>query len=240
MILFVVGTLAVVAFLAWGTYRTAQVLHLLPPTQNLLLLPVENVARLVLIGVCLAIGQASGIGYKQLGWTSLDLRRDLLLGGAVGIAVAAVLPPLTVLAVRLFGKQIYSPVVVLAIMPRSPAEWGLVPLALVPAVFLEELVFRSYLVGGFGLWIPPLVIALVASAAVGVMHLPQGSFSIVAATGMGLLLSVLFIATYSLVAPLVAHYIINLLQLIWASFDRSLLESYERTTAANADPSSHF
>ncbi len=225
MILFVLGTLAILVFLTWGTYQTAVYLRQVPVRFNLLLLPSENALRLVLILACLLLGQVSNLPYGQLGWQT-NLPRDLVLGLVVGVIVALVVPPLTQVAVNRFGKQIYSPVVVLHILPRSRREWLLVPFALISSVFLEELLFRSLLLGGFGSLAPPVGLAVLWSLLFGAMHLPQGTLGIAVAAGMGLLLSALFLATASLLAPFVAHYVINLVQIVWASFDRRLLEQY--------------
>jgi membrane protease YdiL (CAAX protease family) len=58
------------------------------------------------------------------------------------------------------------------------------------------------------------------------MHLPQGALGIVVAAALGLLFSWLFLATQSLVAPSIAHYLINLLQLVWASREKAWLETW--------------
>ncbi len=66
------------------------------------------------------------------------------------------------------------------------------------------------------------------------MHLPQGALGIVVAAALGVLLSALFLATSSLLAPFIAHYIINFLQLVWASKDKSWLESYAADTGSHS------
>jgi membrane protease YdiL (CAAX protease family) len=144
----------------------------------------------------------------------------------------------TVLAVRIFGKKIYSPVVVLAVLPRSGREWLVLPFALALSVLLEELLFRSLLLGGFGTIAPAAALAVVWSILFGLMHLPQGVLGMIVAGALGLLLSALFLATASLVAPLAAHYVINLLQLSLASLDKSWMENYRRS-AGDANASSH-
>ncbi len=226
MLVFVAGTLIILGFLAWGTYRSAQMLRYVPPSLNLLLLPPENVVRLVLIGVCLELGEVSGLPYARLGWKTGDLIADVAIGLLVGMLVAAIVPPLTQVAVRSFGKQVYSPIVVRSILPRTRRQWLLVPLALISAVFLEELLFRSLLLGGFGVFASPLVLAVGWSLIFGAMHLPQGSLGMVVASALGLVLSALFLVTGSLLTPFVAHYVINLVQLIWASLDRTWIDEY--------------
>jgi len=224
--IFVLGTLLLLAFLAWGTWHTARVLREFTPPFNLLLLPAENLLRLALIGACFWLGMQSGQSFAQLGWQSVNLARDVLAGFFVGVGCALIVPPLTHWAIARFGTSVYSPLVVLNILPRNAREWALVPLALVPAVFLEELLFRSLLLGGFGTLAPPLVLALVWSLFFGAMHLPQGALGIAVAAALGVILSFLFLATQSLLAPFLAHYLINLLQLAWAAREKTWLEQY--------------
>jgi membrane protease YdiL (CAAX protease family) len=234
MTIFVIGTLLLLAFLAWGTWRTAQALRDFTPDFNLLLLPIENILRVGLIGACLSLAYFSGQSFAQFGWQSLDLSRDLLAGCFIGIVCALSVPPLMRGAIARFGAAVYSPIVVQSILPRNQREWLLVPLALIPAVLLEELLFRSLLLGGFGAFAPPLLLALVWSMLFGAMHLPQGMLGIVVAAALGMLLSILFLATQSLIAPFIAHYIINLLQLVWAARDKSFGEKW------SADASRHL
>jgi membrane protease YdiL (CAAX protease family) len=231
MTLFVFGTLFLLAFLAWATWRTAQVLRELTPDFNLLLLPAENLLRFGLIAVCLGLARVSDQSLEQFGWQSLDLSRDVIVGFFVGMVIALIVPLLTHLVISRFGTSVYSPIVVKSILPRHRREWLLVPLALLPAVFLEELLFRSLLLGGFGSFAPPLLLAIVWSILFGAMHLPQGALGIVVAAALGLFLSFLFLMTQSLVAPFIAHYVINLLQLVWASHEKSWLENYDANTS---------
>ncbi len=234
MILFVVGTFIILTFLAWATFRSAAFLRETRPTFNLLLLPAENVLRLVLIGVCVWLAQFSGQPYARFGWDVTQPARDVVLGFASGIGVALILPPLTRWVVARFGARVYSPAVVRSILPRNRREWLFVPLALVPSVFLEELLFRSMLLGGLALVAPPALLAVVWSILFGAMHVPQGALGVVIAAALGMILSVMFLATASLLAPLIAHYVIDVLQLAWASRDKSWLESYEASTSGHS------
>jgi membrane protease YdiL (CAAX protease family) len=234
MSLFVVGTLVVLALLAWATYHTAQALRETRPDFNLLLLPAENFLRLALIAVCVWLGRTSGLSHAQLGWEWADASRDVVIGVGAGIFVALILPSLAHRAVARFGAGVYSPIVILCILPRNAREWLLVPLALVPAVLLEELLFRSLLLGGLAIFVSPFVLAIAWSLIFGAMHSPQGALGIVVAAALGLLLSALFLATASLLAPFLAHYVINFLQLVWASRDKTWLEKYATNTSSRS------
>jgi hypothetical protein len=59
------------------------------------------------------------------------------------------------------------------------------------------------------------------------MHQPQGALGVVAAGGLNVMLSLLFIWSGELLLPLTAHYVINLLQVAVASRRREWLENYE-------------
>ncbi len=233
MFLFVVGTLIILTFLCWATYRTAVFLRQVRLDFNLLLLPAENLVRLVLILVCVWLAEQSGQPYVRFGWDSAQPAHDFVVGLAVGVLVTLVLPPLTQWAVVRFGARVYSPIVVRSILPRNRREWLLVPLALVPSVLLEELLFRSLLLGGLAIFVSPVLLAILWSILFGAMHLPQGALGIVVAALLGLLLSALFLATASLVAPVIAHYVIDLLQLIVASRDKTWLENYEANASSH-------
>ena len=233
LIVFVIGTLALLIFLAWATFRSARLIREIPADVNLLLLPAENILRALLILACIGLGYISGLSFSQLGWSGVDLARDIVTGFLAGIMLAVLLPPLTHFAIRHFGPQIYSPLVILRVLPRMPHEWIFVPLALGSSVLLEELLFRSLLLGGFGFFLPPIFLAVAWSILFGVMHLPQGTLGIIAAGALGLILSALFLATQSLIAPFIAHYAINLLQIVWASLDRNWLEDLVGDTRGN-------
>jgi len=224
MTIFIFGTLALLIFFSFATWQSALVLRQIAITTNLLLLPGENILRLGMILVCVVLARVSGLSPDQFGWSADQIGSMALLGLAIGIVIALILPLLTRWAVARFGKQVYSPIVVLAILPRNRAEWFWVPLALAPAVLIEEVLFRSLLLGGFASFAPPLFLAVVWSVLFGAMHVPQGALGIVVAAALGLVLSILFLATASIIAPFVAHYGINLVQLIWAARDKSLLE----------------
>ena len=65
---FVGGVLLLTAFVGYGTFATARLLKHWQPDRNLLLLPAENVMRLILVGVCIGLGYLSGLGENALGW----------------------------------------------------------------------------------------------------------------------------------------------------------------------------
>lgn len=224
--LFVVGSLLVLGGLAWATYLSGRLLKSIPLHENLLLAPIENVVKGALVALCVGLGLLSGLAPAQLGWVSIAPARDLALGLGVGLVAQVVVNRLTLWAIAHYGKAIYSPVVMKNIYPRRRRDWLLVPAAMLLAVVLEELLFRSLLLGGLGTIVPPLVLVVLLGAVFGWMHSPQGTLGMVGTGGLGILLSLLFLVTGSLLAPLVAHYLINMLQLLRAREDWRWLQEY--------------
>jgi membrane protease YdiL (CAAX protease family) len=222
--LFAAGTLALTAFITWATYRSAQVLRQMQVDFNLLLLPAENLLRVGLVVACLILGWASGLPREQFGWTSHAPLTDLGIGLAVGILAQVILNVLTNWAISRFGPGIYSPVVILSILPRSRAEWAPVLLALFPAVLVEELLFRSLLLGGLAAAWPVPVLIVGTALLFGWMHSPQGWLGMIMTCAASLLFAALFLWRGSLLPPLGAHYVVNVLQLVIAHPRRDELE----------------
>jgi membrane protease YdiL (CAAX protease family) len=220
MLVLIGGSLALLGLVCWLTYASAQLLQRWETDVNLLLAPVENLARLAIIALCLLVGLASGVPAARLGWASRNLWLDVVLGLGFGFIVQVAVNWLTFRAVNTFGQDVYSPRVMQAILPRNRREQLLVPLALLPAALLEELLFRSLLLGGFSLFAPPLLLAAVFSLLFGLMHAPQGRFGIVVTAVVGFLLCLLFLWRWSLLPTVVAHYAINLRQLRTAEYRR--------------------
>lgn len=99
--------------------------------------------------------------------------------------------------------------------PDSPRGWALLLGVALPVVALvEELLFRAALVGALsvGFAISPWLLAAVSSAAFAVAHGAQGSAGIVVAGALGLALAATFVLTNSLLAVVVAHYLVNALE----------------------------
>jgi membrane protease YdiL (CAAX protease family) len=215
-LVFATGSLLLVTFLSWSTYQSGKILQENPPDTNLLLSTPENVARFVLVGLCIGLGLASDLDLTRLGWTLADPWVSLLKGAVLGVAVQIPLSWLTRAVVNRLGagKDIYSPVVVRLILPKTRREAALVALAFVPAVFMEEMLFRSLLVGGFSVLFNPWVLGLVWAMVFGSMHLPQGSLGMIATSFIGFILAGAFIVSGGLLVPIAAHYVINILQ-VW-------------------------
>lgn len=225
--LFVFGSLGLTVALAWATYQSGRLLRAVPVRENLLLAPVENIVKLVIVLLCVGLGLLSGASASRLGWTLDNGWRDLGLGLILGLITQLIANGVTMWAIKVWGKDIYSPVVMRNIMPRTRIEWLLVPAALFLAVVLEELLFRSLLVGALSEALPVSVLVITTAAIFGLMHSPQGTLGVILTGAMGLWLSILFIWSGGILLPLVTHFVINFLQLLKAQDKKAWLEEYE-------------
>jgi membrane protease YdiL (CAAX protease family) len=225
--LFVFGSLGLTVALAWATYQSGRLLRSVPVRENLLLAPIENVVKAALVLLCVGLGILSGASAAQLGWGVENGWRDIGLGLILGLVTQVAANAVTLWAIKVWGKEIYSPVVMRNIMPRTRGEWLLVPAALLLAVVLEELLFRSLLVGALSMTIPVAVLVIVTAAIFGLMHSPQGTLGVIMTGAMGLWLSLLFIWSGGLLLPLIAHFVINFLQLLKAQDKKAWLDEYE-------------
>jgi membrane protease YdiL (CAAX protease family) len=224
LVVFVAGTLTLTVFVSWATYRSALMLQQLEEVDiNLLLLPAENVLRVGLVVACLILGWVSGLPREQFGWISYAPLTDVVIGVAVGVVIEMPLNALTNWAIKRFGPQIYSPLVIRSILPRTREEWAPVLLALFPAVLVEELLFRSLLLGGMSVFIPVAVLVIGTALLFGWMHSPQGHLGMIVTAAISIVLAGLFLWRKSLLPALVTHYLVNVLQLLVAHRHRDRL-----------------
>ena len=219
--LFVIATLALSVFLGYGTFATARLLRTWQPERNLLLLPQENALRVLLAAGCVGLGLLSGVGPAVLGWRWQNWPRDALLGLGVGLALALGFYAATRLLLRLGGGRFYSPSVLEILLPRDRREFWLVLLAFAPSVLLEELLFRSLLIGGLTPLATPLALVIGMGVAFGLLHSPQGAWGMAGAGLAGIVFGLLFVQTGSLVAPLAAHYVAKSVQIGIATREQS-------------------
>lgn len=212
--------------LAWLTYRSHVLLKAFQPPFNLLLSPSESIARLVLVGLCLALAWLSGLPASQLGLSSAQPLQTIGLGLVIGLVSQVIVNGLTFWAIRRFGRNIYSPLVIRNILPRRPMEWFWLTLAFWPAVAMEELLFRSLWLGVFQDLAPLPFLIIGTSIVFGLMHQPQGVLGMLIAGLLNIFLGLLFVWSGELLLPLLVHYLINLLQVLVASRQREWLENY--------------
>lgn len=101
--------------------------------------------------------------------------------------------------------------------PDSAGGWVVLLGVVLPVIaVVEELLFRAAAVGVpvAGLGAPAWAMAVVASVAFALGHGAQGTAGILVTGGLGLALAGLFVLTNSLLAVVVAHYLVNALELV--------------------------
>lgn len=216
-IFFFIGLAALLAYVAFAVYRTGQLLRVWRPQENLLLSPFENIARLVMIGICIGLGLLSGQSPQALGWSFDNFASDVALGAAVGVGISIILLPIGLWVLR-HRPHWYNDVVLESVRPRSRRQWPLVILAFLPAALLEELIFRSLLLGGLAPYANVVYLAVAASIFFGLLHLPQGEWGVIGVTIVGLVFSALFLWRGSLWLVVSAHWVANIGQIIQAEF----------------------
>ena len=221
-----ISILLLTTLLGWVTYRSHLLLKEFQPDFNLLLSLPEFLVRLLLVGICLFLAWLSGLPAAELGLRPENPLRLVALGAAVGLATVIFINVVTHWSIEHFGRQIYSPQLVRNILPNRPVEWVLAGLALIPAVAMEELLFRSLWLGCFQQISPMWLLILATSIIFGLMHQPQGRLGIILAGVINIIFSILFVWSGQLLLPLTAHYTTNLFQLVLAHYQRDWLESY--------------
>jgi membrane protease YdiL (CAAX protease family) len=212
--LFLAGVSVLTTFIGYGTYRTAQLLKTWRPETNILLHPLENAGRVGLILLCLGLGKLSGLDAASLGWQIADWEQQLILGAMIGLGLGAIFYYLTHWLKTQTDQKIYSSVILDLIAPQTFTELLLVLFWMGPVVLLEELLFRSLLLGGLAPLLPLPLLLLGLGLLFGLMHSPQGMWGMVGASLAGLILGLLFWWQHSLILPLTTHYLINAWQII--------------------------
>jgi len=101
--------------------------------------------------------------------------------------------------------------------PDSAGGWLVLLVVVLPVIAgFEELLFRGALVGamhaGFG--VSPWLLAAVSSLAFGVAHGAQGGAGVVVTGALGFALAAVFVLSGSLLAVVVAHYLVNALEFV--------------------------
>ena len=215
-LLFTALVVCMTAALGWLTVQSGRLLRRFTPHTNLLLLLPDNVARLLVIVFCIVIGLALGPGIDALGWSTNRLPVDLALGAALGLLLAPAIVWAGNSVVARWGANVYDNRLLRAIVPVDRREWAGVALALLPAAFVEELVFRSMPLAGLAWLISPWVLIWPLALVFGLLHWTQGEWGVVGTTLLGLVLSVLFLWTRSIWAPLAMHWVLNVVEITLA------------------------
>ena len=215
-LIFTVLLVCLTAAMGWLTVQSGRLLRRFTPQTNLLLLVPDNLARLFLIMVCVVIGIAIGPGIETLGWGTDRLLVDLGLGTGVGLLLVPAIVWAGNYVVTRWGDGVYDNRLLRAIVPVDRREWIGVVLALLPAAFVEELLFRSMPLAGLTWLISPWVMMWPLALVFGLLHWPQGEWGVVGTTLLGLVLSVLFLLSGSVWVPLATHWILNVVEITMA------------------------
>lgn len=138
-----------------------------------------------------AIGFGAGVGF----WAGTELAA--VLAGGFGIS---------------FDESVRE-----LLAPESTGGWVVLLGVILPIIaVVEELLFRAAAIGVpvAGLGAPAWLMVPLSAAAFGLGHGAQGRVGMVVTATLGLALGALFVLTNSLLAVVVAHYLINALELV--------------------------
>lgn len=167
----------------------------------------------------LALILLAGAWYARIPAGALGLAKrspaTLLAGAGLGLALYLANEVGATLADR-FGIG-HSEHLRELLAPDDPPGWALLLVVVLPVIAgFEELLFRAVLVGvvpaAYG--VSPWVMVGVSSVAFGVGHGAQGRGGIAVTGLLGAVLGAAFVVTGSLLAVVVAHYLINALEFL--------------------------
>ncbi|USZ73176.1 CPBP family intramembrane glutamic endopeptidase [Natronosalvus halobius] len=167
--------------------------------------------------VLLGAAVYTAIPLEALGieFDSSYLRSGLLIGAVAGVALYAANEVGAALANRLGVDHDEALRGLLA--PDDVRGWVVLLVAVLPVVaFFEEFLFRAALIGvlAAGFDVPIWLLAVGSSVAFAIGHGMQGPAGIVVTGLLGFVLAALFIVTGSLLAVIVAHYLVNALEFV--------------------------
>lgn len=160
----------------------------------------------------------NGEGTARIGWILIGKMKEIVYGillivpyfillAAVGAAIA--------IALHLFGVKIPQPQLPGFLIPSSAADyWIAIPLVIIVA-FSEETMFRGYLMLRLGNITGNARLALVLQGILfGLMHGYKGAFGMAITVIMGILLGLVYQWRKSLVAPMVMHFLQDIIALV--------------------------
>lgn len=177
---------------------------------------------LLLIPIVVLMVIPHGVSPRDLGLAWPRDTSGAASGFALDLLVALVIAiPLSGLIWRFRvrrGRPVPAPRRARALLPRTQAErrWG-AAVALTAGVTEEVLVRGLALTALVWAGLPLGIAVLVSSALFGLMHVYQGAAGVVATGIFGALMSWFYLATGSLLVPIVLHVLIDLRSLAWTS-----------------------
>jgi membrane protease YdiL (CAAX protease family) len=166
-----------------------------------------------------------GIFLTDVPWAALGVtdaatstgRYAVALGVGLGVATAAA-NTLTAGLAEAFGADPSRELREL-LTPGTRRGWVVLLAVVLPLIAgFEELLFRAALIGGFaaGFGVSPWLLAVLSSVAFAAGHGAQGGLGVVVTGMLGLALAVAFVLTGSLLAIVVAHYVVNVFEFVVA------------------------
>jgi len=166
---------------------------------------------------------AGGAVYFRIPLAGLGVGPTPLAAGGLGVAAGVAFGIVLWLGNEAAGRVAevagagYDESLRAMLAPDSLGGWLLLLGVVLPTIaFVEEFIFRAAAVGavaaGFGIspWLP----AVVSSLAFGVAHGAQGRVGVVVTGTLGFVLAAGFVLTESLLVVVVAHYLVNALELV--------------------------
>lgn len=170
----------------------------------------------LLLVVVLVIVLVTGVSWHALGYAE---EFSLLEAVALGVGLGVVLTGVNLaLQASLDAVGIgYDDSLRELLTPATTGQWLLLLGVVLPVVAVfEELLFRGILIGGFeaGFGISPWLLAVGSSIVFALGHGLQGRGGLIAAFVLGIALAIAFVLSGSLIAVIVAHYVVNTLEFV--------------------------
>jgi membrane protease YdiL (CAAX protease family) len=97
-------------------------------------------------------------------------------------------------------------------LPHSRRELRYFYAVSITAGVVEEIVYRGFLIWYFGMFMPLWLAVLVSSIGFGLAHSYQGLGGVLKVCVIGLIFAALYILTGSIIIPIIAHMIVDVLQ----------------------------
>jgi membrane protease YdiL (CAAX protease family) len=164
----------------------------------------------------LAVFLLGAVFFTQVPLSALGVSRATVGTGALvaGVGIGAVLVAGNALGAAVARSLGTPPSADLRelLTPESPLGWVLLLCVALPVVAgFEELLFRAILIGGFatGFGVSPWLLAAVSSVLFALGHGAQGPLGMAVTGVLGFALAAAFVLTGSLLAVVVAHYLVN-------------------------------
>ena len=168
--------------------------------------------------VVLILSFIGGISFADLGFRPISFNENVwftvitLVVSALAFAYFVGYLILTLTSAKFREKQAADPAAAQD-FPRTAKERKAFALLNFSSAICEEMIFRgfaAFLLQAVFPGIPILLIILITGAAFGLVHIYQGLAGIIETGISGMLLMALFLASGSLILPMILHFVINL------------------------------